>query len=249
MRGCKGGEGRNGTRNGSRNSITLVTVVTHDFHHSRSKGSKGTVPPLPSIHPSTVPVLPPTCPPKIPKIPIEGEHQLETPSASQPTTTSAFDPSKRLSPFLSFTNLLSTRIPHPFAATAMVGLSYSLFRTAVLLGLGFLASVGAQTTSNSSSPTPPPSVSLSISTATLVSNVLSGSRTLQITSVFPVTNTYPLSSSSTGTPTSTTSPTVTSSPAPIRLDTKLDPGFGVLGALLILTGIPSAFLGHKNRWY
>ncbi|KAJ3563210.1 hypothetical protein NP233_g9088 [Leucocoprinus birnbaumii] len=28
----------------------------------------------------------------------------------------------------------------------------------------------------------------------------------------------------------------------------VDPGFGVLGAILILTGLPSAFWGHKNRW-
>ncbi|KZV92487.1 hypothetical protein EXIGLDRAFT_768929 [Exidia glandulosa HHB12029] len=34
----------------------------------------------------------------------------------------------------------------------------------------------------------------------------------------------------------------------VLLDTHLDPAFGVLGAILILTGLPTAFLGHKNRW-
>lgn len=123
-----------------------------------------------------------------------------------------------------------------------------LLAATILLGLGFLATAEAQSSSNSSS-TPPSNASLSISTATSVSNIVSGARTLQTTSIFPVTYTYPISSSSTGVPTPTASPTETSSPAPIRLDTKLDPGFGVLGALLILTGVPSAFLGHKNRWY
>ena len=127
----------------------------------------------------------------------------------------------------------------------MVGRLHILLRAAVLLlGLGFVATVEAQ-----SSTTPPPSVSLSISTTTSVSNVVSGQQTLQTSSVFPVTYTYPLSSSSSTVPTATASPAETTSPAPIRLDTKLDPGFGVLGGLLILTGVPSAFLGHKNRWY
>jgi hypothetical protein len=32
-------------------------------------------------------------------------------------------------------------------------------------------------------------------------------------------------------------------------DTVVDPAFAVLGVILILTGLPSAFWGHKNRWY
>lgn len=48
------------------------------------------------------------------------------------------------------------------------------------------------------------------------------------------------------------SPTATSSatptPTPIVLATKITPAFGVLGAVLVLTGLPSAFWGHKNRW-
>ncbi|KAG6334494.1 hypothetical protein ID866_4589, partial [Astraeus odoratus] len=46
------------------------------------------------------------------------------------------------------------------------------------------------------------------------------------------------------TPTATSTPTQT----PIALDTRITPAFGVLGAILILTGLPSAFWGHKNRW-
>jgi hypothetical protein len=131
----------------------------------------------------------------------------------------------------------------------MVGLLQPLSRAAVLiLGLVLLAAVEAQSPSNSSLSTPSSTISLSISTATSVSNLVSGSLTVQVSSVFPVTYTYPLSHSSTTTPTPTAPASEASSPAQIRLDTKLDPGFGVLGAILILTGIPSAFLGHKNRW-
>ncbi|KAF9787219.1 hypothetical protein BJ322DRAFT_708870 [Thelephora terrestris] len=130
----------------------------------------------------------------------------------------------------------------------MLGLIHPLLRAAVLvLGLASLAVVEAQSSSNSSSQTPSPTISFSVSTTTSVSNLVSGLSTIQVSSVFPVTYLYPLSASST-TPTATASPSATSSPAQIRLDTTLDPGFGVLGAILILTGIPSAFLGHKNRW-
>ncbi|KAJ3524275.1 hypothetical protein NMY22_g11072 [Coprinellus aureogranulatus] len=45
-----------------------------------------------------------------------------------------------------------------------------------------------------------------------------------------------------------TAPTGTPTPEPIVLDTRVDPAFGVLGVILILTGLPSAFWGHKNRW-
>ena len=164
------------------------------------------------------------------------------------------DSFKRLSPSLSFPDdLLSTFVEASSSSTttSMVGLPRPLSRAVVLLlGLALLAVVDAQSSSNSSpsssSPTHSPTESFSISTSTSVSNVVSGSLTLQVTSTFPVTYLYPLSSSTT--PTSTASPSATS-PAEIRLHTTVDPGFGVLGALLILTGIPSAFLGHKNRWY
>ena len=188
---------------------------------------------------------------RVPKeIPIKEVHHSEPSSVASrlKTATSTFDSPERLSPFLSSGDLLGT-FPHPPTTIAMVGPFRILFgAAALLLGLVSLVTVEAQSSSSSSSPTPP-SVSLSISTTTSISNVVSGSRTLQTPTVFPVTYTYPLSSSSSGTSTPTSLPAETSSPAQIRLDTKLDPGFGVLGALLILTGFPSAFLGHKNRWY
>lgn len=47
---------------------------------------------------------------------------------------------------------------------------------------------------------------------------------------------------------SATAPAASPTQTQVLLDTHLDPAFGVLGAILILTGIPTAFLGHKNRW-
>jgi hypothetical protein len=68
-----------------------------------------------------------------------------------------------------------------------------------------------------------------------------------VTSVFNVSVTAtPTSSSSTSSASSSASASATANPA--VLQTKLDPAFGVLGAILILTGLPSAFWGHKNRW-
>lgn len=43
-------------------------------------------------------------------------------------------------------------------------------------------------------------------------------------------------------------PSPTPSAAPIQLDTKIDAAFGVLGVVLMLSGLPLAFWGHKNRW-
>ncbi|KAI0094952.1 hypothetical protein BDY19DRAFT_988740 [Irpex rosettiformis] len=93
-----------------------------------------------------------------------------------------------------------------------------------------------------------PSVSLSLTTATqTIQTTISSGR-----SSFPVSTVIPVVFNVTVTPTASSSaaPLASSSapPDPRRLDTRIDPGFGVLGAILILTGIPSAFLGHKNRW-
>ncbi|KAJ3816051.1 hypothetical protein F5876DRAFT_71536 [Lentinula aff. lateritia] len=133
------------------------------------------------------------------------------------------------------------------------------FRT--LLGfLSFpvlLSVVAAQSTSsstnssNSASSTSSASVSLSLTTATTTettavsSNNQISSFTTVVTTVFNV--------SVTATPTSASSSVSASASAsatadPTVLQTRLDPAFGVLGAILILTGLPSAFWGHKNRW-
>ncbi|OCH94785.1 hypothetical protein OBBRIDRAFT_722259 [Obba rivulosa] len=141
-----------------------------------------------------------------------------------------------------------------------------------LVLLALAAWVSAQS-SNSSVP-PSPSLSSSVSLSTSVSfttssvaiptTIHSGNSNIATVTVVPVvlnssvivtptptSSTSSSTSDSTSTSTSTsasTSASASASSAPIRLDTRLDPGFGVLGALLIITGIPCAFLGHKNRW-
>lgn len=81
--------------------------------------------------------------------------------------------------------------------------------------------------------------------ATLTSVSQSGSQNVTIATVVPtafnVTSTF-------ASPTATSSATSSATPTPIVLATKITPAFGVLGAILVLTGLPSAFWGHKNRW-
>ncbi|KAI0652145.1 hypothetical protein C8Q79DRAFT_1019314 [Trametes meyenii] len=108
---------------------------------------------------------------------------------------------------------------------------------------------------NGSSPTPTqtntPSVSLSLTTGltTFTTTVHSGNQNVPVTSTVPITfNVTVTPSQSTSTSSASASATTSAVPDFTKLDTHLDPGFGVLGALLILTGLPSAFLGHKNRW-
>jgi hypothetical protein len=120
----------------------------------------------------------------------------------------------------------------------------------VLAGLSLLvAAQNATTTITTAVPVSTVSrvVSASGSVSTSLSTVLATRTTV---SVFP---------------TSTVSETPI--PSEITLDTKIGPAFGVLGAVLILTGemidslksrnasaqrcflgLPSAFWGHKNRW-
>lgn len=116
----------------------------------------------------------------------------------------------------------------------------ALKRLACTLAAALAAGVAAQT------PSPTTELSTSIATTTIVTTVPvglpTGSRSFTSTSAFTttITTTVPVTFAVTPTP----SPT----PKPVLLDTRIDPAFGVLGALLILTGIPTAFLGHKNRW-
>ncbi|KAJ7932508.1 hypothetical protein B0H13DRAFT_1955734 [Mycena leptocephala] len=107
-----------------------------------------------------------------------------------------------------------------------------------------LAVVGIVSGQSSSQPT----VSLSHSTSSFTSVSRSGSVSVSI--VLPTV----VDISVTITPTSASasasvSPSASASAVPNNvLATKLDPAFGVLGAVLIITGVPSAFFGHKNRW-
>ncbi|CUA73782.1 Transmembrane 7 superfamily member 3 [Rhizoctonia solani] len=80
-----------------------------------------------------------------------------------------------------------------------------------------------------------------------VSGTVSTVRTLSsLASVVTVTR-VTLTPSSTLASATSAAASATSTPFP-HLDTRVDPTFGVLGALLILTGLPTAFWGHKNRW-
>ncbi|KAF5375150.1 hypothetical protein D9758_000386 [Tetrapyrgos nigripes] len=107
----------------------------------------------------------------------------------------------------------------------------------------FFSNVVAQSNSTS--------LSLTTSSTTITTSTTSNNRVTQFTTVvattFNVTVTpTPTSTASSDSSSSTASASAT--PEPITLDTRLDPAFGVLGVILILTGLPSAFWGHKNRW-
>ncbi|KAG1757686.1 hypothetical protein EDB19DRAFT_1935381 [Suillus lakei] len=113
--------------------------------------------------------------------------------------------------------------------------------------------VSAQSTNltTASSGTPSPTVSANVTTFlttssyTLTSVSHSGNIATTITTVLPtVYNATSTIQANSSTPTSSASPT----PTPIVLATRITPAFGVLGAILIITGLPSAFWGHKNRW-
>lgn len=133
---------------------------------------------------------------------------------------------------------------------AWVGLVWCL-----LLSSSFLQ-VSAQSTAtnatSTSSPLPsnhtatPSLTAFPVTTSlTLASVSLSGTQNVTIAIVVPTIYNTTSTISPTATPSSTSTPT----PTPITLDTRITPAFSVLGALLILTGLPSAFWGHKNRWY
>ncbi|KAA1468283.1 hypothetical protein DENSPDRAFT_387938 [Dentipellis sp. KUC8613] len=108
---------------------------------------------------------------------------------------------------------------------------------------------------SSAAPSSTPSASVTVFTESTTVPVTSFSRSgttsipVATTSVATQVN---VTSSLPPTPTSnasaSTSASTSPSPSPYVLETKVDPAFGVLGAILILTGLPSTFLGHKNRW-
>ncbi|KAI9060595.1 hypothetical protein FKP32DRAFT_1613581 [Trametes sanguinea] len=125
----------------------------------------------------------------------------------------------------------------------------SLLWPALLILLSLLT---PNNTSATQSPTPTNSVSLSLTTSftTITTTIHSGNQNIPLTTAIPVVFNVTITPTASASSTSSAQPSATTSAAPDykKLDTHLDPGFGVLGALLILTGLPSAFLGHKNRW-
>ncbi|KAF4623782.1 hypothetical protein D9613_002082 [Agrocybe pediades] len=119
----------------------------------------------------------------------------------------------------------------------------------LLLLLSFLSfSVLAQ------DPQPSTSLSLSLTTGSVTVTVATRSANQQtqlvtvLPAVFNVTYTEVFTPTPTSTPTPSSTPSPSPTPDPFVLATKLDPAFAVLGVILILTGLPSAFWGHKNRW-
>lgn len=124
------------------------------------------------------------------------------------------------------------------------------------------ASGNSQTGTASLASATPSSTPYTVSTEEITTTLLvpesSRGRPLSLTALIPTTITtldtiYLTSTSTTSTSSSTTSTTPTSSPTPTippvpHLATHVDATFAVLGVLLILTGLPSAFWGHKNRW-
>ncbi|KAH6916833.1 hypothetical protein BKA70DRAFT_314444 [Coprinopsis sp. MPI-PUGE-AT-0042] len=154
----------------------------------------------------------------------------------------------------------------PSQSTVMVAAALKLIVAAFVL-LALTAGVYGQDTSSgrqspsgsgnepSSSTSSSPSISLSLTTGSvtlIVPTTISG-RPTQVTTavpgVFNVTRTItPPPTSSSAEPLASSSASAEPTPEPIVLDTRVDPAFGVLGVILILTGLPSAFWGHKNRW-
>ncbi|KAG2159744.1 uncharacterized protein EDB93DRAFT_1260096 [Suillus bovinus] len=131
----------------------------------------------------------------------------------------------------------------------------SYFMLGLLLCSSLFFQVLAQSTNQTtaSSGTPSPTVAanvtafLTTSSYTLTSVSHSGNIATTITTVLPtVYNATATIHANSSTPTSSASASPT--PTPIVLATRITPAFGVLGAILIITGLPSAFWGHKNRW-
>lgn len=123
-----------------------------------------------------------------------------------------------------------------------------IFMFLCLLASCLLVRVSAQSSGNATSASA--SISLNVTVVPTTSSVTTttvsrtGNRNVPITTVIPTVVNATITHTSTISPTASATPTA----SPIVLATKLDPAFGVLGALLIITGLPSAFWGHKNRW-
>lgn len=106
-------------------------------------------------------------------------------------------------------------------------------------------STSASSSNSGSSSSSATSLSVTSSSFTSTITTTSNSQATTITTVIATNVTLTPTASTTTASASETSASAT----PIVLDTRIDPAYGVLGAVLIITGLPSAFWGHKNRWY
>lgn len=127
---------------------------------------------------------------------------------------------------------------------------------------------GATTTANTASSTSIPASTTVVSTITttlsrgqsLPTSLTASASSSSGVFYIPVTTVIPVAANATSTTASSTAaaPTTTATATASALDkspnnalplhTIIDPAFGVLGAILILTGLPMAFYGHRNRW-
>ncbi|KAF8585556.1 hypothetical protein K439DRAFT_1039036 [Ramaria rubella] len=113
------------------------------------------------------------------------------------------------------------------------------------------ASSSANPSSSQSSGTSAANVTSIVTSVPVTRASVSAGNTIQITAFTPTTifsTIAPTNTSTTAPPPANTTAANATTPSGPVLDTRVDPGFGVLGAILVLTGLPSAFLGHKNRW-
>ncbi|TFK83056.1 hypothetical protein K466DRAFT_603190 [Polyporus arcularius HHB13444] len=126
----------------------------------------------------------------------------------------------------------------------------ALLWSGLLLALLLAAPVLGQSSTGSPPPTPSVSLSLTTSSTTVTTIIHSGNRDITTTTVVPTVFSVTITPTATPSKTSSAAASATSTAPPdyTKLDTHIDGAFGALGALLILTGLPSAFLGHKNRW-
>lgn len=125
-------------------------------------------------------------------------------------------------------------------------------------------------------PTPQPSLSSYTALALVTTVSHSGHHDIPVTTILPVVHTITIPPTPTPSPSPThtssgtannaivtpqaailddttnnnnsTNNTTATNNTTVSLSTHIDGAFGTLGAILILTGIPNAFLGHKNRW-
>ncbi|PWN49379.1 hypothetical protein IE53DRAFT_147886 [Violaceomyces palustris] len=159
----------------------------------------------------------------------------------------------------------------------MAKLTLSKFLLLAVAALGAVAQQqnssgsAASTTPTQSSSSGQPSVTLSTSTITttlaagqtavpsrVTASASHSGSVYYIPTTVTVTPTPTSASLANSTQTTTSAaPASTTSAAPkmyhkgdlnLPLDTKVDPAFGVLGVVLLATGLPMTFYGHRNRW-